>query len=62
MKEIKIEIDAEGNVTLNVNGIQGNTCLTETKKLEEALGLVEKREKKPSFYAKITNNQSVGNR
>jgi len=62
MKEIKIEIDQDGNVTLNINGVQGNLCLDETRKLEQELGLVEKREKKPSFYARIQNKQNVRNR
>lgn len=61
MKEIKITIDEEGNVTLDVNGVQGNLCLTETKKLEQQLGIITKRNKKTSFYAKIIkkNNQKT---
>lgn len=61
VKEIKVEIDEDGNVTLDINGVQGNSCLLETKALEEALGLVEKREKKPSFYARIQTNRTTRN-
>jgi fatty acid/phospholipid biosynthesis enzyme len=59
MKKINITIDADGNVSLDTNGFEGNVCLKETEKLEKELGMVEKREKKPSFYARITKKNQV---
>ena len=48
MKEerIKITIDREGNASLDVSGVKGKKCLNLTKELEEALGVVSKREAK----------------
>ncbi len=37
-KEIEIVIDAKGEVTFQVKGIKGGSCLDETKFLEAALG------------------------
>ena len=61
MKQIKIEIDKDGNVSLDIEGVQGDVCLKETEKLEKELGIVEKREKKPSFYARIQQRNQARN-
>lgn len=53
MKELIIDIDKDGNIVIEVNGIKGNECLKETKDLEDKLGVVTKRDKKPDFYARI---------
>ncbi len=69
MKEerIIIEIDEEGNPTIDVNGVKGKKCLELTKQLEEALGTVSKRtEKKEMFERPVTivaeTKQKVGRR
>ena len=37
-KEIEIVINAKGEVTFQMKGIKGGSCLDETKFLEQALG------------------------
>jgi hypothetical protein len=37
-KEIEIVINAKGEVTFQVKGVKGGSCLDETKFLEQALG------------------------
>ena len=61
MKELIVDIDTDGNIVIEVNGVKSNKCLKETKELEDKLGIVTKRDKKPDFYAKITetNKQSL---
>lgn len=49
-QELDIEISNDGNVSINVQGAKGSSCLDLTKDLEESLGLVIEREKKSSFY------------
>lgn len=49
-EELEITISNDGTVTINVQGAKGSSCLDLTKDLEEALGMVVKREKKSSFY------------
>ena len=48
-----VDIDKDGNIVIEVNGIKGSDCIKETKDLEDKLGEVTKRDKKPEFYAKI---------
>lgn len=49
-QELEISISAEGEVSINVIGAKGKRCLDLTKDFEEAIGIVTKRETKPSFY------------
>ena len=37
-KEIEIVINAKGEVTFQVKGVKGGSCIDETKFLEQALG------------------------
>lgn len=48
--ELHIEIDDDGNVTIKVEGLKGDQCLIETRKLEEALGMVRGRENTHEMY------------
>jgi hypothetical protein len=49
-QELEIAISPEGEVTINVQGAKGSSCLDITRDIEEALGVVTEREKKSSFY------------
>ncbi len=49
-QELHIEIDDDGNVTIKVEGLKGDMCLLETRKLEEALGMVAGRENTMEMY------------
>ena len=53
MKEIEFIIDADGNVQIDVKDGGGPNCIDLTKELEENLGIIESREKKPEFYKLI---------
>jgi hypothetical protein len=47
--EITINVDANGNFTIEVNGSSGGNCLSLTQPLEEALGGVNERKFKPEY-------------
>lgn len=46
-KKLVVEIDENGNTKLEAFGFPDGTCLKETKAIEDALGKVTNREKKP---------------
>lgn len=50
-KELEITIGPTGEVQVTVKCIQGQSCVTETKFLEDALGnTIESRELTPEYY------------
>lgn len=49
-QEIEVTVDKQGNVSIEVIGGEGPSCMEETKDLEDKLGIVESREKKPEYY------------
>jgi hypothetical protein len=49
-KELLIHISQEGQVSIEVEGVQGASCLDVTQDLEDSLGRVRERIKKPAFY------------
>lgn len=49
-KQLKITIDEDGNANVDVDGFDGRKCLEATRDIEEAIGTVEDRNRKPSFY------------
>ena len=52
MREERIiaKIYKDGKVAIDVEGIQGEKCLEITQQLEEALGIVTKREAKAEMH------------
>ena len=48
--ELEITIDKDGNVSIKVIGGDGSKCVELTKELEEALGLVDKRQFTEEYY------------
>lgn len=60
MKEMIIDIDKDGNIVIEANGMKGNECLKESKDLEDKLGVVTKRDKKPDFYVRIKGKAKQG--
>lgn len=54
--EIIINVDADGNFTIEAKGSSGGDCLSLTQPLEEALGGVDNREFKPEY--RQTSHQS----
>jgi len=50
-QDIEIVINAKGEVTFEVKGVKGSSCLGETKFLEEALGgAVVEQQKTGEYY------------
>lgn len=61
-KEIEIVINAKGEVTFQVKGIKGGSCLDETKFLEQALGgdaAVVDQQKTSEYYEQSEGYSSV---
>ena len=50
LQEIRVIIDKDGQVKLDVNGVKGMDCLDLTRELEQALGGEVEREMKPDAY------------
>jgi len=57
--EFEIVISPQGQVQIEVKGVQGNTCTDLTRFLEEALGEIETREFKAEYYVQSTDNTSI---
>jgi hypothetical protein len=51
MKAITIDIDTEGQVTIEATGFKGSACEKATAEIEKALGTVASRKKKPEYTA-----------
>ena len=52
-QDIEIVINSKGEVTFQVKGVKGGSCVAETRFLEEALGgdaAVLDQQKTPEFY------------
>jgi len=61
-KEIEIVINAKGEVTFQVKGIKGGSCMDETKFLEQALGgeaAVVDQQKTSEYYESAEGYSSV---
>ena len=61
-KEIEIVIDAKGEVTFEMKGVKGDSCLGETKFLEQALGgdaAVVEQQKTSEYYEQAEGYSSV---
>ncbi len=50
MKELDITIDREGRVRIAVKGGQSEDCIGLTRKIEEAVGVIEERILLPEYY------------
>jgi Protein of unknown function (DUF2997) len=51
MKQVIIEVDAEGNIKVEASGFKGADCEKATKALEAALGAQQgDRKRKPEFF------------
>lgn len=50
MEQVIVEIDAEGNVKVEAQGVRGSGCAALTKAIEESLGATTADQKKPEFF------------
>ncbi len=62
MKTIEIIVNASGQLTINATGFSGTDCEKATAFLEQALGKLTAKERKPEFYRRNQRNlqQKVG--
>lgn len=58
MAKIKVEFSREGEVKIDVEGVVGNECEKMTKNLEDKLGKVVSRKKKPEYYNRRRKNEN----
>jgi hypothetical protein len=58
--EIIIHISRGGEVSLEVDGLRGPSCLELTKDLEECLGDVTGRQKKAAFHEEVFREEVFG--
>ncbi len=61
-RTIQIIVSPEGSIQIDAVGFQGADCEQATKFLEEALGTVHEKLRKPEFHqrSKATNQQRIG--
>ena len=57
MKQIIIEVEPDGAVTIDAVGFTGTDCVAATQFLEEALGAKIQVHKKPEFHQRRVNGQ-----
>ena len=50
MSVITIAVDKKGQAQISVKGTQGAACSTQTKRFQDALGMVVEDEKTAEFY------------
>ena len=62
MKVVEIIINASGQLTINAAGFSGTDCEKATAFLEQALGQLMAKQRKPEFYQRNhhTAQQKVG--
>jgi hypothetical protein len=61
-RTIEVIVSAEGQIQIDAVGFKGPDCEAATKFLEDALGVVGKKVKKPEYHqtARKTNQQKLG--
>lgn len=60
MKFITVDVDADGNATVEAVGFTGKGCEAATKAIEHALGTVKKSKPKPEIFQRETSTQPIG--
>ena len=58
-KTIKVVIDQDGSVEIEAIGYKGPECEKATQALEEAIGDVVSRKKKPEYNARVASQSVV---
>lgn len=59
MKRIEIEIDEQGEVSVEVSGAYGQECEAMTADIEKALGTVSSRKRKSEYYRAQRQQQHI---
>lgn len=56
-RDIVFDIDADGNITITVEGVKGKDCTELTRELEEALGVVIDQEFTSEYYQQVETDR-----
>ncbi|RYD84273.1 MAG: DUF2997 domain-containing protein [Verrucomicrobiaceae bacterium] len=56
-RSIEVTVSPSGEITIDAVGFKGADCEQATRYLEEALGVVGTKSKKPEYHQKRTNTQ-----
>ncbi len=61
-RTIEIIVSPKGDISIDAIGFKGPDCERATRALEEALGVVQQRTKKPEYLGKATSvaQQKIG--
>ena len=61
-KEIIITVKPEGEIEIEAVGFKGNACEKATKAIEDAIGQVKGRKRKPEYHfaSGVTQQQRIG--
>jgi len=59
-KTIEVIVSQTGEVKIDALGFKGADCEKATKFLEQALGQVSSKQKKPEYHAQVKNVQKIG--
>ena len=57
MKTVEVIIQASGQLTINAAGFSGTDCEKATAFLEQALGKLTAKQRKPEFYQRNQRHQ-----
>ncbi len=58
MQQIKIDIAPDGGISIDAAGFSGTDCEQATRFLEETLGKVARRQRKPEYHQRHTRRQN----
>jgi hypothetical protein len=58
-KQIIIQVSPTGETTIEAVGFKGQSCERATAALEQALGLIKSKRKKPEYYQQQENVQRI---
>ncbi len=61
-REIEILINPDGSVSVEALGYEGPDCEEATKFLEQALGKVQERKRKPEYYRRTARHDTIRQR
>ena len=59
-KTIEVIVNPDGSLKIDALGFQGADCEKATRFLEQALGKVAGKQKKPEYYRQAQRQQRVG--
>lgn len=59
-RTIEVIVGKDGSLRIDAEGFQGADCEKATRFLEQALGQVKAKDRKPEYYRQAWNQQRVG--